>query len=219
MSSFAAAGIGHLLSTPRITKAPQFLPDASPKTIIFQFPNRRAPLPVLVRTRNVRSSVVAAVGTRHLMGSVTNTKGLRFAVVVARFNEIITNPLLEGALQTFRQYSVKEEDITVVKVPGCFEIPVVAQRLGKSGSYEAVLCIGAVIRGDTTHYDAVANSAASGILNAGLSSGVPCVFGVLTCDNMEQAMNRAGGKSGNKGAEAALTAIEMASLFQQHLKK
>ncbi|XP_020570727.1 6,7-dimethyl-8-ribityllumazine synthase, chloroplastic-like [Phalaenopsis equestris] len=121
------------------------------------------------------------------MGSVTNAKGLRFAVVVARFNEIITNPLLEGALQTFKQYSVKEEDIT--------------------------------IRGDTTHYDAVANSAASGVLNAGLSSGVPCIFGVLTCDSMEQAINRAGGKSGNKGSEAALTAIEMASLFEHHLKK
>ncbi|XP_020572854.1 6,7-dimethyl-8-ribityllumazine synthase, chloroplastic-like [Phalaenopsis equestris] len=120
------------------------------------------------------------------MGSVTNAKGLRFAVVVARFNEIITNPLLEGALQTFKQYSVKEEDITVVKVPGSFEIPVVAQKLGKSGAYDAILCIGTVIRGDTTHYDAVANSAASGVLNAGLSSGVPCIFGVLTCDSMEQ---------------------------------
>ncbi|MED6175553.1 hypothetical protein PIB30_079460 [Stylosanthes scabra] len=106
----------------------------------------------------------------------------------------------------------------VVWVPGSFEIGVVAGRLGKSGKYHAVECIGAVIRGDTTHYDAVANSAASGVLSAGLDSGVPCIFGVLTCDNMDQALNRAGGKSGNKGAEAALTAIEMASLFEHHLK-
>ncbi|BBH08658.1 6,7-dimethyl-8-ribityllumazine synthase / DMRL synthase / lumazine synthase / riboflavin synthase [Prunus dulcis] len=138
--------------------------------------------------------------------------------VVARFNEIITKQLLEGALATFKNYSIQEEDIDVVWVPGSFEIGVAAQRLGSLGRYHAILCIGAVIRGDTTHYDAVANSAASGVLSAGLKSGVPCVFGVLTCDNMEQALNRAGGKSGNKGAETALTAIEMASLFEHHLK-
>ncbi|GFQ04711.1 6 7-dimethyl-8-ribityllumazine synthase chloroplastic [Phtheirospermum japonicum] len=119
--------------------------------------------------------------------------------VVARFNEIITRPLLEGALDTFKKYSVKEEDVDVVWVPGAFEIGVVAEKLGKSRKYQAVLCIGAVIRGDTTHYDAVANSAASGVLSAGLNSGVPCIFGVLTCDNMEQ--------------------IEMASLFEHHLKQ
>ncbi|XP_027916372.1 6,7-dimethyl-8-ribityllumazine synthase, chloroplastic [Vigna unguiculata] len=155
---------------------------------------------------------------RNLTGSVTRTQGLRFAVVVARFNEIITKQLLEGALGTFKNYSVQDEDIDVIWVPGSFEIGVVAARLGKSGKYHAILCIGAVIRGDTTHYDAVANSAASGVLSASLNSGVPCIFGVLTCDNMDQALNRAGGKSGNKGAEAALTAIEMASLFEHHLK-
>ncbi|KAH0453013.1 hypothetical protein IEQ34_017337 [Dendrobium chrysotoxum] len=223
MSSLGATGIGHLLPSTsvalRTTKSSQFLPETVTKTLAFPSHYLRAPSADLVRTRNVRSPVVVFAGNRHLVGSVTNTKGLRFAVVVARFNEIITNSLLEGALQTFKQYSVKEEDVTVVKVPGSFEIPVVAQKLGKSGAYNAILCIGAVIRGDTTHYDAVANSAASGVLNAGLSSGVPCVFGVLTCDSMEQAINRAGGKSGNKGAEAALTAIEMASLFEHHLKK
>ncbi|XP_028555502.1 6,7-dimethyl-8-ribityllumazine synthase, chloroplastic isoform X2 [Dendrobium catenatum] len=191
MSSLGATGIGHLLPSTsvalRTTKSSQFLPETATKTLTFPFHFLRAPPADLVRTRNVRSPVVVFAGNRHLVGSVTNTKGLRFAVVVARFNEIITNSLLEGALQTFKQYSVKEEDVT--------------------------------IRGDTTHYDAVANSAASGVLNAGLSSGVPCVFGVLTCDSMEQAINRAGGKSGNKGAEAALTAIEMASLFEHHLKK
>ncbi|KAJ0092455.1 hypothetical protein Patl1_27120 [Pistacia atlantica] len=159
--------------------------------------------------------------------------------VVARFNEIVTKPLLEGALETFRKYSVKEEDIDVVWVPGSFEIGIVAERLGKSRKYHAVLCIGAVIRGDTSHYDAVANSAASGVLSAWpefrnlllnviyivalkfshmmLPVCVPCIFGVLTCEDMEQALNRAGGKSGNKGAETALTAIEMASLFEHHL--
>ncbi|CAJ2677844.1 unnamed protein product [Trifolium pratense] len=165
-----------------------------------------------------RSSFSQTAAVKHLTGSVTKTQGLRFAVVVARFNEIITRPLLEGALGTFKNYSVQDEDIDVVWVPGGFEIGVVATRLGKSGKYHAIVCIGAVIRGDTTHYDAVANSAASGVLSAGLNSGVPCIFGVLTCENMDQAINRAGGKSGNKGAEAALTAIEMASLFEHHLK-
>ncbi|GAB4858966.1 hypothetical protein Ancab_010438 [Ancistrocladus abbreviatus] len=156
---------------------------------------------------------------QQLTGSLTRTQGLRFAVVVARFNEIVTKQLLEGALDTFKKYSVNEEDVDVVWVPGSFEIGIVAEKLGKSMKYHAVLCIGAVIRGDTSHYDAVANSAASGVLSAGLNSGVPCIFGVLTCDDMEQALNRAGGKSGNKGSEAALTAIEMASLFEHHLKQ
>ncbi|XP_050383466.1 6,7-dimethyl-8-ribityllumazine synthase, chloroplastic isoform X2 [Argentina anserina] len=168
--------------------------------------------------RKERSSFAQTAAVRHLVGSVTTAHGLRFAVVVARFNEIITKPLLEGALTTFKNYSVRDEDIDVVWVPGSFEIGVVAQKLGSSGRFDAVLCIGAVIRGDTTHYDAVANSSASGVLSAGLKSGVPCIFGVLTCDNMEQALNRAGGKSGNKGAETALTAIEMASLFVHQLK-
>ncbi|XP_065850816.1 6,7-dimethyl-8-ribityllumazine synthase, chloroplastic-like isoform X1 [Euphorbia lathyris] len=168
--------------------------------------------------RKEHSSFVETAAVRHLVGSLTRTEGLRFAVVVARFNEIVTKPLLEGALETFKSYSVNEEDIDVVWVPGSFEIGVVAEKLGKSRKYHAILCIGAVVRGDTTHYDAVANSAASGVLSAGLNSGVPCIFGVLTCDDMEQAINRAGGKSGNKGAEGALTAIEMASLFEHHLK-
>ncbi|TYG43390.1 hypothetical protein ES288_D11G012900v1 [Gossypium darwinii] len=156
--------------------------------------------------RKQSSSSIQTAAVRHLVGSVTKTQGLRFAVVVARFNEIVTKPLLEGALDTFRKYSVNEEDIDVVWVPGSFEIGIVAERLGKSRNYHAILCIGAVIRGDTTHYDAVASSVASGVLSAGLNSGVPCIFGVLTCENMDQALNRAGGKSGNKGAECALTA-------------
>ncbi|XP_050228141.1 6,7-dimethyl-8-ribityllumazine synthase, chloroplastic [Mercurialis annua] len=171
-----------------------------------------------IETRKERSSFAETAAVKHLIGSLTKTEGLRFAVVIARFNELVTKKLLEGALETFQRYSVKEEDIDVVWVPGCFEIGAVAERLGKSRNYHAILCIGAVIRGDTSHYDAVANSAASGVLSAGLNSGVPCIFGVLTCDDMDQALNRAGGKAGNKGAEAALTAIEMASLFEHHLK-
>ncbi|KAF5201116.1 6,7-dimethyl-8-ribityllumazine synthase [Thalictrum thalictroides] len=171
-----------------------------------------------VRSRG-GDAVAPASAVRHLVGSVTKTEGLRFAIVVARFNEVVTRLLLEGALETFKRYSVRDEDIDVVWVPGSFEIPVVADRLGKLRKYNAILCIGAVVRGDTSHYDAVANSAASGVLSAGLSSGVPCVFGVLTTEDMDQALNRAGGKSGNKGSEAALTAIEMASLFEHHLKQ
>ncbi|KAG2309763.1 hypothetical protein Bca52824_029511 [Brassica carinata] len=155
---------------------------------------------------------------RHVTGSLIRGEGLRFAIVVARFNEVVTKLLLEGAIETFKKYSVREEDIEVIWVPGSFEIGVVAQKLGKSGKFHAVLCIGAVIRGDTTHYDAVANSAASGVLSAGINSGVPCIFGVLTCEDMDQALNRSGGKAGNKGAETALTALEMASLFEHHLK-
>uniref|UniRef100_A0A2P2JF11 6,7-dimethyl-8-ribityllumazine synthase n=1 Tax=Rhizophora mucronata TaxID=61149 RepID=A0A2P2JF11_RHIMU len=173
---------------------------------------------VAVERKDHRPSFAETAAVRHFVGSLTRAEGLRFAVVVARFNEIVTKQLLEGALETFKKYSVREEDIDVVWVPGSFEIGVVADRLGRSRNYHAVLCIGAVIRGDTSHYEAVANTAASGVFSAGLNSGVPCIFGVLTCDNMEQALNRAGGKSGNKGAEAAVTAIEMASLFEHHLK-
>ncbi|KAF7836426.1 6,7-dimethyl-8-ribityllumazine synthase, chloroplastic-like isoform X1 [Senna tora] len=176
--------------------------------------------PLVAVQRKGRSSLVQTAAVRHLTGSVTRTEGLRFAVVVARFNEIITKQLLEGALNTFKNYSVQDEDIDVlilyVNVVFCIAYSS-CERLGKSRRYNAILCIGAVIRGDTTHYDAVANSAASGVLSAGQNSGVPCIFGVLTCEDMDQALNRAGGKSGNKGAEAALTAIEMASLFEHHL--
>ncbi|KAL5216943.1 hypothetical protein ABZP36_008344 [Zizania latifolia] len=202
----------------RLPDAPLRAPRAA--TVSFLFSPRPAALAAGARASRISPVVAAAAaagGHQRLMGSLTNTEGLRFGVVVARFNEVVTNLLLQGALETFERYNVKKENITVVSVPGSFEIPVAAQKLGKSGKFDAILCIGAVIRGDTTHYDAVANSAASGVLSAGLSAGIPCIFGVLTCDDMDQALNRAGGKAGNKGAEAALTAIEMASLFQHHL--
>nr|GME04625.1 6,7-dimethyl-8-ribityllumazine synthase, chloroplastic [Ipomoea batatas] len=202
------------LSRGRITYSPP-LPTKISASLSFTQPRGFG---FAVEGDRKRSGFAQTSAVRQLTGSLTSAEGLRFAIVVARFNEIITKPLLEGALDTFKRYSVREEDVDVVWVPGSFEIGVVAEKLGKSKKYQAILCIGAVVRGDTTHYDAVANSAASGVLSAGLNSGVPCIFGVLTCDDMEQAINRAGGKSGNKGAEAALTAIEMASLFEHHLK-
>ncbi|KAG0596536.1 hypothetical protein M758_UG263600 [Ceratodon purpureus] len=167
-------------------------------------------------TRSIQRLQVSAA-VKEVSGSLMKGEGLRFGVVVGRFNEIITRPLLAGALDAFHRYQVREEDIDVIWVPGSFEIPVVAQQLALSEKYHAILCIGAVVRGSTTHYDAVANSAASGIMSASLKSNVPCIFGVLTTENMEQAIDRAGGKAGNKGAEAAITALEMASLFQHHL--
>ncbi|KAG2332163.1 hypothetical protein Bca52824_003343 [Brassica carinata] len=141
-------------------------------------------------SKELRSSFVTEA-VRHVTGSLIRGEGLRFAIVVARFNEVVTKLLLEGAIETFKKYSVREEDIQVIWVPGSFEIGVVAQNLGKSGNFHAVLCIGAVIRGDTTHYDAVANSAASGFVVAATLlipnfAGVPCIFGVLTCEDMDQ---------------------------------
>ncbi|CAN6240013.1 unnamed protein product [Urochloa humidicola] len=199
-------------SRARLPSAPlRRAPDA------VSFPSRSRPAGLAARAGSSQRPDVSAAGHQKLMGSLTSNEGLRFGVVVARFNEVVTNLLLQGALETFERYSVKAENITVVSVPGSFEVPITAQKLGKSGKFDAILCIGAVIRGDTTHYDAVANSAASGVLNAALSADTPCIFGVLTCEDMDQALNRAGGKAGNKGAEAALTAIEMASLFRHHL--
>jgi 6,7-dimethyl-8-ribityllumazine synthase len=137
----------------------------------------------------------------------------RFALVAARFNDFIVDQLVAGAVDALRRHGVADERIDLVRVPGSYEIPLVAQRLGKSGKYAAVICLGCVIRGDTDHYDHVAGAAAGGIAQAALACGVPVVFGVLTCDTLDQAINRAGAKAGNKGAEAALTAIEMVNLL------
>jgi 6,7-dimethyl-8-ribityllumazine synthase len=137
----------------------------------------------------------------------------RFALVAARFNGLIVDQLVAGALDALQRHGVADDRIDLVKVPGSFEIPPVAQRLGKSGRYAAVVCLGCVIRGDTDHYDHVAGAAASGIAQASLNCGVPVVFGVLTCDTLEQAMHRAGAKAGNKGFEAAVTAVEMVNLM------
>ncbi len=148
-------------------------------------------------------------------GRLTVRESARFAVVVARFNELFTKQLLEGALAAFRRHGVAEDAVDVVWVPGSFEIPPVAKRLAGSSAYAAVVCLGAVIRGATSHFDHVAGQAAAGVARAGLETGVPVIFGIITTDTLEQAMDRAGAKSGNKGYEAALSAIEMADLLAQ----
>ena len=137
----------------------------------------------------------------------------RYAIVAARFNELVVDRLTAGALDALHRHGVTDDRIDVVRVPGAFEIPFVARRLGQGGHYAAVICLGCVIRGDTDHYDHVAGAATSGIASAAAESAVPVIFGVLTCDTLEQAMHRAGAKAGNKGYEAAVTAIEMVNLL------
>ncbi|HYT90471.1 MAG TPA: 6,7-dimethyl-8-ribityllumazine synthase [Gemmataceae bacterium] len=139
----------------------------------------------------------------------------RFALVAARFNHFIVERLVEGALDALKRHGVADDAIDLAWVPGSFEIPLVARRLAGSGGYAAVICLGAVVRGDTDHYDYVAGGAANGIAQAALATNVPVIFGVLTCDTLEQAINRAGAKAGNKGFEAALAAIEMVNLLRQ----
>ena len=139
--------------------------------------------------------------------------GKKFGVVVSRFNEFITSRLLGGAQDCFARHGVADDDIDVVWVPGSFEIPVTALRLAKSGKYDGVVCIGAVIRGQTPHFDYIAAEVSKGVAQIGVSTGVPTIFGVLTTDTIEQAVERAGSKAGNKGADAAASAIEMANLF------
>lgn len=142
-------------------------------------------------------------------------QGQKIAIVAGRFNEIITNKLLGGAVDAFKRHGGNEEDITLAWVPGAFEIPLVAKKMAESGKYDAVVCLGAVIRGATAHFDMVAGEATKGIAQAGLQTGVPIIFGVLTTDNIEQAVERAGSKAGNKGFEAVTTAIEMVDLIKQ----
>jgi 6,7-dimethyl-8-ribityllumazine synthase len=139
----------------------------------------------------------------------------RFALVAARFNHFVVQHLVNGALDGLRRHGIQEEAIDLAWVPGSYEIPLVAQRLAASRQYAAVICLGAIIRGDTDHYDYVAGEASKGVAQAALATGVPVIFGILTCDTLEQAINRAGAKAGNKGFEAALTAIEMVNLLRQ----
>lgn len=137
----------------------------------------------------------------------------RFALIVGRFNSLVTEALLAGCRDAFVRHGVAEDRLDVVYVPGSFEIPLVARKLAESGRYATVICLGCVIRGATGHYDHVAGQAAAGVLQAGLATGVPVIFGILTTDSVEQALDRAGLKSGNKGADAALAAIEMVNLL------
>jgi 6,7-dimethyl-8-ribityllumazine synthase len=141
-------------------------------------------------------------------------KGLRFAVVVSRFNEFIAGKLVDGALDALGRHEVADKDVTIVRVPGAWEIPLVAKRLAASGKYHGVLCLGAIIRGHTPHFDYVAAEASKGVAQAALETGVPVLFGILTADTLEQAIDRAGAKSGNKGFDAAMAALEMANLLK-----
>ncbi|MFD0711107.1 6,7-dimethyl-8-ribityllumazine synthase [Paenibacillus sp. GCM10027626] len=140
------------------------------------------------------------------------SEGLRYGVVVGRFNEFISSKLLSGALDAFKRHGAEDSEIEIAWVPGAFEIPLIAQKMAESGKYDAVITLGAVIRGSTPHFDYVCNEAAKGVAATALKTGVPTIFGVLTVDTIEQAIERAGTKAGNKGWEAAVTAIEMANL-------
>ncbi|MFH0965853.1 MAG: 6,7-dimethyl-8-ribityllumazine synthase [Planctomycetota bacterium] len=144
-----------------------------------------------------------------------DARGLKFALVVSRYNDFITNRLLAGAKDILVRHGAEEEDIDVAHVPGSFEIPQVATKLAASRKYSAVICLGAVIRGQTPHFEYIAAEVAKGVAQVGMTSGVPTVFGVITADTLEQAIERAGTKAGNKGADAALSAIELANLYAQ----
>ena len=148
-------------------------------------------------------------------GQLTAPTGAKFAILVSRFNEFITSKLLGGAIDALTRHGVEEGDIDIVWAPGSFEIPLLARKLASGDQYEAVICLGAVIRGGTDHYQYVAGEVTKGIAQVSLESNKPVIFGVLTCDTVEQAVDRAGTKSGNKGAEAAMAALEMVNLIRQ----
>lgn len=142
-------------------------------------------------------------------------KGLKFGIVISRFNDFITSKLLEGAKDALLRHGAKEEDIDVVKVPGSFEIPIIAKKMALKQMYNAIICLGTVIRGATPHFEYISAEVSKGIASASMDTGVPIAFGVITCDTIEQAVERAGTKSGNKGWDAAITAIEMAQLLKK----
>jgi 6,7-dimethyl-8-ribityllumazine synthase len=142
-------------------------------------------------------------------------RDLRFAFVAARFNDFVVEPLIRGALDALKRHGATEKQIEIVRVPGAFDIPIVARKLALSRRYDALIALGAVVRGQTPHFDYVAGECASGLARIALETGVPVAFGVLTTDTMEQAVDRAGGKAGNKGADAALAAVEMANLLRR----
>jgi 6,7-dimethyl-8-ribityllumazine synthase len=144
-----------------------------------------------------------------------NARGLRFGVVVSRFNDFITSNLLTGAMDVFSQYGVKEDDLKVLKVPGAFELPQAARKLCSIGNFDAIICLGAVIRGETSHFDYICAEASRGLGQVGLEFNIPVLFGVLTTENLEQAVTRSGSGSSNKGRETALAAVEMASLYRK----
>lgn len=151
---------------------------------------------------------------RTLEGNLV-AKGMKVGIVCARFNEFITSKLLSGAMDGLKRHDVSEDDIYVAWVPGAFEIPLIASRMAKSGKYDAIICLGAVIRGNTSHYDYVCSEVSKGIASVSLASDIPVMFGVLTTENIEQAIERAGTKAGNKGYDCAMGAIEMVNLIRE----
>jgi 6,7-dimethyl-8-ribityllumazine synthase len=151
-------------------------------------------------------------GAKVITGNMIATDK-KIGIVVSRFNEFVSSKLLEGALDTLIKHGIKDDDVSVVWVPGSFETPVLAHKMADSGKYDAIICLGAIIRGETPHFDFVASEAAKGVAKVAMDSKVPCIFGIITTDNLEQALDRAGTKSGNKGRDAARTAIEMCSLY------
>ncbi len=144
-----------------------------------------------------------------------SAEGIRFGIIVSRFNDFISSRLVEGAMDALLRHGATEEQVSVIKVPGAFEIPLTAKKLAESGRYDAVICLGAVIRGSTPHFDYIAAEVSKGIASVALESRIPVTFGVLTTDNLEQAIERAGSKSGNKGYDVAMAAIEMVNLFKE----
>jgi 6,7-dimethyl-8-ribityllumazine synthase len=171
-------------------------------------------VPTGAADENQRKSNVATDQPKIIEGELL-VRDLRFGVVIARFNDFVVEPLLRGALDALKRHGATDKQIEIVRVPGAFDLPVVVRKLALSRRYEALITLGAVIRGQTPHFDYVAGECASGLARIALESGVPIAFGVLTTDTMEQAVDRAGGKAGNKGADAALTALEMANLLRR----
>ena len=150
-----------------------------------------------------------------LEGKLVAPQGMKVGIIASRFNEIITNKLLGGAVDGLVRHGVEESNVTAAWVPGAFEIPVIAEKMAASKKYDAIICVGAVIRGSTTHYDYVCNEVSKGISQVSMKTGVPVLFGVITTENIEQAIERAGSKAGNKGYDCALSAIEMVNLIKQ----
>lgn len=148
-------------------------------------------------------------------GNIVASENFKIGIVASRFNDFVVGRLIDGALDGLKRHNVKEENITLAKVPGAFEIPVAAKKMAESKKFDAIICLGAVIRGATSHYDYVCNEVSKGIAQVSLESGVPVLFGVLTTENIEQAVERSGSKAGNKGTECALAAIEMIQLLKQ----
>lgn len=155
------------------------------------------------------------MGINVVEGKLVAKEGMKVGIIASRFNEFIVSKLLSGAVDGLVRHGVEEENITATWVPGAFEIPVVASKMAQSGKYDAVICVGTVIRGATSHYDYVCNEVSKGVAQVGLNTGVPVLFGIVTTENIEQAIERAGTKAGNKGYDCALSAIEMVNLMEQ----